>query len=102
MKHYTRNLEYYGFDQHSRDWIRSYLEYRSSYIVIGSAESEIKSSPHGVPQGSVLGPLLYLIYVNEMPSASEDDLCMNQMHFKYRETLQYWMQNVWKPHNVCR
>ena len=73
-------LELYGFDLHSRNWIKSYLNYRSSYIAIGSAVSEIKSTPHGVPQGSVLGPLLYLVYVNEMPSANEDDFCVNQLH----------------------
>ena len=75
-----KKLEFYSFDLHSRNWIRSYLDHRSSYTVIGSAESEIKSSPHGVPQGSVLGPLLYLVYVNEMPSVTEDDLCDNWLH----------------------
>ena len=73
-------LKYYGFDQNCRDWLKSYLQDRSFYTVIGSAESDIYTSPHGVPQGSVLGPLLYLIYVNEMPAVVEDDFCVNLTH----------------------
>ena len=70
----------YGLDELTHNWISSYLEARSSYVVIGSKESRIVSNPHSVPQGSVLGPLLYMIYVNELPSAIEDDICTNGVH----------------------
>ena len=54
-------ISYYGFDKETIDWITSYLNFRSSFVVIGSANSRIRSTPHGVPQGSVMGPLLYLL-----------------------------------------
>ena len=73
-------LKMYGLDGQTHKWIKSYLEARSSYVVIGSAESRIFSNPHGVLQGSVLGPLLYMIYVNELPSAIEDNSCTNGVH----------------------
>ena len=50
-------LEFYGLDSLTKKWIKSYLSARSSYVVIGSGESNILNTPHGVPQGSVLGPI---------------------------------------------
>ena len=73
-------LEFYGLDDATKKWIDSYLEARSGYVAIGSAESRIASLPHGVPQGSVLGPLLYLIFVNEMTGIAEDKHCPNIVH----------------------
>ena len=65
------------------DWIDSYLDNRSGYMVIRSTESSTKMTTHRVPQGSVLGPLLYLVYMNEFLSVAEDKNCVNLSH---RET----------------
>ena len=73
-------LEYYNLSRSLKNWIKSYLEYRSSFVSIGSAESVIKPLKYGVLQGSVLGPLLYLIYVNEFPAATKDDNCGDLSH----------------------
>ena len=59
-------LEYYGFRGIINDWFRSYLQERKQKVCINGFESEIKTIHHGVPQGSVLGPILFLLYINDL------------------------------------
>ena len=58
-------LDLYGIDEMTKRWLRSYLSDRSGYVVIRSSQSSIKKTDHGIPQGSVLGQLMYLMYINE-------------------------------------
>ena len=76
----TDKLKLYGLDIQTRQWVDSYLERRSSFVAIGSGKSRIRSNNHWVPQGSVLGPLLYLIYINKFPASIEDNICVNPTH----------------------
>ena len=73
-------LSFYGLDHGAISWIESYLSGRSFYVVIGSTSSKIHFTHYGVPQGSVLGPLLYLCYINEFPAAMEDNFCVDPIH----------------------
>ena len=75
-----QKLRYYGIGGETMEWIVSYLECRSSFVAVGSGKSRIYSNEYGVPQGSCLGPLLYLVYVNEFGMAAQDDDCEEDAH----------------------
>ena len=62
-------LNHYGIRGVSNDWFKSYLSDRNQYVSINGFDSGLAAINFGVPQGSVLGPLLLLLYINGLNQA---------------------------------
>ena len=60
-------LHHLGIRGHALNWIQSFLGSRRQRVVLRNGSSDWRSVTSGVPQGSILGPILFLLYVNDIP-----------------------------------
>ena len=88
-----KKLSHYGIRGSVNDWFKSYLYERKQFVSILGYNSALATVHHGVPQGSVLGPLLFLIYINDLHKAIKystvyhfaDDTNMLRIENNYRK-----------------
>ena len=65
------NLEYYGIKNSELSLFKNYILNRKQFVQMGEISSTTQTIKTGVPQGSILGPLLFVIYINDLPVRSD-------------------------------
>lgn len=66
-----KELQRYGIRGVALSWVSSYLENRHQFVLINNYKSQLQKVTCGVPQGSVLGPLLFILYINNICEVSK-------------------------------
>ena len=108
-------IKVYNFGEQEVEWFKDYLSFRSQYMTIKGKYSRMKTVTTGVPQGLVLRPVRFMIYVNELPEAlMEQNTCEEDTHEEHdtlfrnncttcgvtrdRRTKWDWRENLAKVH----
>ena len=83
-----QKMDRYNVGLEARNWLASYLSFRTQYVRLGKSISNMIPVSKGVPQGSVIGPLLFTMYVNDMSEVVQLRNCPEEVHSDRRSL---WM-----------
>ena len=89
-------LSLYEIQESAYDWFKSYLNNRTQKCVVNGSLSKVCSLGCGVPQGTILGPLLFLIYINDLPkclSFCQPRMYADDTHITYASAHLHSMQS---------
>ena len=62
-----KKLEVYGLSRDSLQWFTSYLKDKRQFVKLGDKQSSVAIVRHGILQGSILSPLLFIVFINDLP-----------------------------------
>ena len=96
-----RKLKMYKIENKALQWITDYLSYRSQYVSIGRAASTMRAVSRGMPQGLVLGPLLYSVYTNDITESVRDQDCQDPAHQVQEKLFGEDCEKCWCLSNLC-
>ena len=78
-------LKFYGIKNETLSWISAFLSNRTQTVVLNGESSDIATVTAGVPQGTVLDPVLFLVYINDLP----EDLKSSQLRLFANDSITY-------------
>ena len=87
----TGKLSLYGIQESAYDWFKSYLNNRTQKCVVNGSLSKVCSLGCGVPQGTILGPLLFFIYINDL---------LNCLSFCQHKHVKTYVSTFKRPHDA--
>ena len=95
-KRLIHKLNYYGISGSIATWIETFVIGRTQQVVVNGAASSSTIVTSGVPQGTVIGPLLFLLYINDLP----DNLSTSVRLFADDCILQKWQDKILMAYEI--